>query len=175
MARLTTGSRSVDGKIVIVTGAASGMGRATAHLFADEGALVVVVDLSEEAVDAVVAEISGAYGPDRSFGVALDVTDTAGIGRLVDSVADRWGGVDILVNNAGISMGSSIDHPGHSDAWDRTLAVNLTAHVHMIRACLPYLKQCTSGGRIINIASTEGLGASAMMSPYTAANMASWG
>ncbi len=169
MSRLSVGSRSVAGKVVIVTGAASGMGRATAHLFADEGARVVVVDLAQGAVDRVVSEISAVHGGESVIGAVLDVTDVAGIGALVASVVDRWSTIDVLVNNAGISIGLPIDHVNHPEAWDRTIAVNLTSHVHMIRACLPYLKASATGGRIVNIASTEGLGASAMISPYTAA------
>src|SRR2546421_899475 len=102
MARLTTRSRSVAGKAVIVTGAASGMGRATAHLFADEGASVAVTDITLEGVEPVVAEITGAGG--TAAGWALDVADRNAIDRVVGEVVDRFGGVDILVNNAGVSM-----------------------------------------------------------------------
>jgi 3-oxoacyl-[acyl-carrier protein] reductase len=75
MARLTSLSRSIEGMCAIVTGAASGMGRATAHLFADEGARVVVADVGRERVDAVVAEIAAVYGPDAALGVVCDVAD----------------------------------------------------------------------------------------------------
>ena len=77
MARLTALSRSIDGHVAIITGAASGMGRATAHLFADEGARVVVADLGAERVDAVVDEIHAVHGPESALGVVTDVADPA--------------------------------------------------------------------------------------------------
>lgn len=165
MARLSTLSRSIAGKVAIVTGAASGMGRATAHLLADEGAKVAVLDMGQDRVDHVVGEITGAGG--EAAGWDLDVTDGDRITTVVGEVVDRWGSVDILVNNAGVSIGAPIDVANYEDAWQATLAVNLTAHTRMIRACLPHLK-ATGAGRIVNIASTEGLGATAYISPYTA-------
>ncbi len=169
MTRLSSGSRSVAGKVVVVTGAGSGMGRSTAHLFADEGARVAVTDERETIVQAVVDEIVDAHGSSSVLGFVLDVTDRDAISRTVSEIVSAWGGVDILVNNAGISIGLPIDHPEHGAAWSRTLAVNLTAHADMIKACLGYLKVSSEGGRIINIASTEGLGATSGISPYTAA------
>lgn len=164
MGRLSTLSRSIAGKVAIVTGAGSGMGRATAHLFADEGAKVAVVDVNRDGVDRVVSEISAAGGTAGAW--AIDVTNAAAIITLVREVVARFGGVDILVNNAGVSLPAPIDGDDFDQAWARTLAVNLTAHVQLIRACLPHLK-AQSSGRIVNIASTEGLGATAFISPYT--------
>ena len=166
MPRLTTGSRSVAGRVAIVTGAASGMGRATAHLLADEGALVAVTDLRQEAVDVVVAEITGAGG--TAAGFALDVSDPEQVEVVVADVAERLGPVDILINNAGVSLGTGIADERWEEAWAATLAVNLTAHGRMVRACLPHLLR-NGDGRIVNIASTEGVGASAGATAYTAA------
>ncbi|MBM4267059.1 MAG: SDR family oxidoreductase [Deltaproteobacteria bacterium] len=166
MPRLSKLSRSVEGKVVIVTGAASGMGRATAHLFADEGASVAVTDLREEDVERVVGEIREAGG--KAHGWRLDVADAEAIVRVVGEIAERFGGIDVLVNNAGIVVGTTVDAPDYEAHWDRALAVMLTAHVRMVRACLPHLRQAEAG-RIVNIASTEGLGAQPLTSPYTAA------
>ncbi len=166
MARLTELSRSIAGKVALVTGAASGMGRATAHLFADEGALVAVSDVVADGVKQVVEEIEGAGG--TVSGWVLDVSDRAAVESVVDEIVERFGGLDILVNNAGTSQGGPIDAEEFEDRWEKTFAVNLTAHTRTIRACLPHLKR-SGAGRIVNIASTEGLGASAMASPYTAA------
>jgi 3-oxoacyl-[acyl-carrier protein] reductase len=166
MARLTKGNRSIAGKVALVTGAASGMGRATAHLFADEGAKVAVVDLTQEGVDKVVDEITGAGL--AGAGWVLDVSDRAAAQQVVAEVVDKWGGLDILVNNAGVSRAAPITMESYEDAWDFTFAVNLKAQVQLIRICLPHLLQSSEGGRIVNIASTEGLGASAGGSPYTA-------
>ena len=145
------------------------MGRATAHLFADEGALVAIVDRTPEGVDAVVAEIEGAGG--SAFGVVADLREPAGIPALVHEIRLQLGAVDILVNNAGISVPAPIDQEGWGDAWRATFAVNLDAHALLIRACLADLER-NGDGRVVNIASTEGLGATAFMSPYTAAKHA---
>jgi 3-oxoacyl-[acyl-carrier protein] reductase len=168
MARLTTGNRSIAGRVAIVTGAASGMGRATAHLFADEGAKVAVVDLGADRVQAVVDEINGAGG--TAQGWVLDVSDPAAVERTVGEIRATFGPIDILVNNAGIALPAPFEQPsqGYLDAWTRTFDVDLTAHVLLIQACLADLQR-DGEGRVVNIASTEGLGASAYNSPYVAA------
>jgi 3-oxoacyl-[acyl-carrier protein] reductase len=150
---------------VLVTGAASGMGRAIAQLFADEGAKVAVTDVSAAGVDAVVDEITTAGG--TAAGWALDVTDATAIASVVGEVVARLGPVDILVNDAGVSIPTEIGGDGFDDAWATTLAVNLTAYARTVRACLPSLVRNRSG-RIVNIASTEALGATPFLSPYTA-------
>lgn len=165
MARLSTLSRSIAGTTAIVTGAASGMGRATAHLFADEGAKVAVVDRTGAGVDRVVEEIRGAGG--TALGVVLDIADTAAIVPAVNRIAHELGLVDILVNNAGVSLPTAIDGDHFQESWQVTFAVNLTAQAEMIRACLAMLQR-NRAGRIVNIASTEGLGATRAMAPYTA-------
>ena len=85
---------------------------------------------------------------------------------LVDEVVKHFGGLDILINNAGVSLGLPIDADDFENAWDLTLAVNLTAQVFLVRAALPYLAK-NGEGRVVNIASTEGLGATRGISPYT--------
>jgi 3-oxoacyl-[acyl-carrier protein] reductase len=166
MPRLTKLSRSVAGKVVLVTGAASGMGRATAHLFADEGARVAVTDVQAAGVERVVQEIAGAGGDARGW--VLDVSDGARVTTVVHEVIACFGGVDVLVNNAGVAIGAPFEAPGYEAEWSRALDVLLTAHVRLIRACLPSLRR-EGAGRIINISSTEGLGAQPGTSPYTAA------
>jgi 3-oxoacyl-[acyl-carrier protein] reductase len=164
--RLSTLSRSIEGKVAIITGAASGMGRATAHLFADEGAKVAALDLNPEPLEAVVSEMVGAGYP--AMGWALDVADRDAVQETFDEIADHFGGIDILVNNAGISMFAPIDSDDYETAWQRSLDVLLTAHTRTIRAALPHLRKAEHA-RIVNIASTEGLGATKFGSPYTAA------
>ena len=159
-------SRSVKGLTVLVTGAASGMGRATARVFADEGANVAVTDLTEEGTQAVAKEISASGGSAKAW--TLDVADRDAITKVVNDVAAHFGGLDIIVNNAGISVRVAIDDPGYEDAWAKGIAVMLTAHPRIIRAALPYLRKSRSP-RIVNIASTEALGATALHSPYSAA------
>lgn len=166
MTRLSTLNRSIAGKVALVTGAASGMGRATAHLFADEGAHVAVTDLDQGRVAAVVAEITDAGG--SAAGWTLDVSSGDDRRRVVAGIVDQWGALDILVNNAGIVIERPIEAEDYETAWARTLDVLLTAQVMLIRECLPHLEAC-GGGRIVNIASTEALGATRGVSPYTAA------
>jgi 3-oxoacyl-[acyl-carrier protein] reductase len=165
--RLSRLSRSIDGSVALVTGAASGMGRATAHLFADEGARVAVVDREVAGAEAVAAEISEVGGDARAFG--CDVADPEAIRDVVGAVVDHFGGIGILVNNAGVSMAGPAGGPDDmfEEAWERTLAVNLTAQARLARACLPHL-EATGAGRIVNIASTEALVATAGIPAYTA-------
>ena len=167
MPRLSRLSRSIAGQVALVTGAASGMGRATAHLFADEGARVAVADLDASRVAAVVDEITAAGG--EAAGFEADVSSAAAVRRLVDGVVERFGGLDILVNNAGVAFLAGADAPDDEfdHAWNHTLDVNLTAQAWLVRAALPYLR-ASGAGRVVNIASTEGLIATAGMPAYTA-------
>lgn len=155
---------------MIVTGAASGMGRATAHLFADEGARVAVVDLDPERVLAVTDEIRSVHGVDSATDVVCDVADHASLHRLVDTVVTRLGGVDVVINNAGVSLVTSAfqDEDGFESNWARTLDVNLTSHARLIRLALPYLRQADGGGRVVNIASTEAIVTTAGLAAYAA-------
>jgi len=166
MPRLSQLSRSIAGRGALITGAASGMGRATAHLFADEGARVAVTDLGAEAVERVVAEIRAAGGNARGW--VMNVGDDAEVARVVPEIAGAFGRLDIVVNNAGISRFAPIDHADFVKNWNDSLSVLLTAHVRVIRAALPYLRR-SDAARIVNIASTEALGATKFGSPYTAA------
>ena len=168
--RLTKLSRSVAGKRVIVTGAASGMGRATAHLFADEGARVAVVDLDPERVLAVTDEIRSVHGDDAAIDVVCDVADHDSLKALVARVAQAFGGIDVVINNAGISLINSAfqDEETYEANWARTLDVNLTAHSRLIRLALPFLREAEGGGRIVNIASTESIVVTAGLAAYAA-------
>jgi 3-oxoacyl-[acyl-carrier protein] reductase len=159
-------SRSVAGLTALVTGAGSGMGRATARVFAAEGAKVAVTDYSAEGAETVAREIAGSGATAKAW--TLDVADGDAIKAVVGDVAAHFGGLDIVVNNAGISVRVAIDEEGYEEAWAKGLAVLLTAHPRIIRAALPYLRQ-SKNPRIVNIASTEGLGATALHSPYSAA------
>jgi 3-oxoacyl-[acyl-carrier protein] reductase len=141
------------------------MGRATAHLFADEGAFVAVTDVTLDGAAAVAEEILEAGGKAAAW--ALDVRDDERVRGVVANIVEHHGPIDILVNNAGVSMGVPIESDDYSVVWDMTLDVNLRAYTRLIRACLPHLTR-NGEGRIVNIASTEGLGATAGISPYTA-------
>ena len=163
---LSSLSRSIKGEVAIVTGAASGMGRATAHLFGDEGARVALIDINEDPLKEVVGEMLGA-GYDAK-GWVLDLSDGDAIASVIVEIGEHFGAIDILVNNAGISIPVAIDSDDYPAAWNKVLSILLTAHTLTIRAALPWLRK-SAHGRIVNIASTEGLGATKFGSPYTAA------
>ncbi|QNE31542.1 SDR family oxidoreductase [Sphingomonas sp. NBWT7] len=156
----------LDGAGAIVTGAASGMGRATAILLARAGAAVAVTDVSQDAAQAVVDEIAGEGL--RAQAWSLDVGDAAAIARVVEESAAAFGDLSVIVNNAGISANLPVDDAGYDAQWDRHISVLLTAHQRLIRAALPHLRRAAHP-RIVNIASTEGLGATSGFSAYSAA------
>ncbi len=159
-------SRSVKGSVVIVTGAASGMGRATAEVFAAEGAHVACTDIVADGVREVADDLVR-----RGFSAeawTLDISDPDAIKMVTDAVAQRFGGVDILINNAGISGFTPIDADGYEETWFRCFTILLTAQQRLIRAALPYLRK-SAAPRIVNIASTEALGSTSRGSSYSAA------
>ena len=147
--------RSVAGRVAVVTGAASGIGRATAALLAEDGAKVAALDRA----DPPVPEGGGAW--------TVDLTDPVAVDAVLTEVRDRLGPVDILVNNAGVSLPAAIDDPNFDEAWEATLAVNLTAGAQLARACVDDLRR-NGDGRIVNTASSEALGATPFISAYTA-------
>ncbi|HEX7321936.1 MAG TPA: SDR family NAD(P)-dependent oxidoreductase [Mycobacterium sp.] len=163
--RLSQLSRSIAGQVMVVTGAASGMGRATARLLADEGAAVGLVDRSATQLGEVADELR-AVGA-RVHPVVADVGKPGAPAAAIDAIRAELGSIDGLVNNAGISTSCAIDADGLEAAWAETIAVNLTAYVEFIRAALADLCR-NRAGRIVNVASTEALGATAGFLPYTA-------
>jgi 3-oxoacyl-[acyl-carrier protein] reductase len=168
---LGTLSRSIDGKVAIITGSASGIGRACARVFSDEGASVVVADLGQDRVDAIVNEINAAGGD--ALGVVCDVSQPAQLHDLVDRTVAWHGHLDILVNNAGMGplAGAYTPDDEFEDRWAETFAVNTQSQVRLVRYALEHLL-ASGGGRVVNIASTEGIIATAGGTPYTASKHA---
>ncbi len=163
--QLTHLNRSVTDRVVLVTGAASGMGRAVAHLFADAGAKVGLVDRTAGGIELVADEINRAGY--ICAGRVADVTDRAAMTKAIEGIRSELGAIDILVNNAGVSIPAPIDSDDYEAAWNSTIGTNLEAYTFLIRSCLSDLLR-NGDGRIVNIASTEGLGATPFMTPYTA-------
>ncbi|WP_374532955.1 SDR family NAD(P)-dependent oxidoreductase [Phenylobacterium sp.] len=159
-------SRSLKGSRVLVTGAAGGMGLATARAFAEEGAHVALTDHLAGPVEDAAAALRAQGLSARAW--KLDVSDAAEIAATVKAIGEALGGLDAVVNNAGVSAFSPIDSDGYEAVWDRAMAILLSAHQRVIRAALPFLR-ASAAPRIVNIASTEALGATAMDSPYAAA------
>jgi 3-oxoacyl-[acyl-carrier protein] reductase len=148
------------------------MGRATARLFADEGARVGLVDINGDALAGVAGEIRQAGG--EALAITADCALREPVAAAVEQVAGYFGALDILVNNAGLALPAPIDDAGYDDSWQTSLAVMASAQQWAVRAALPWLRQAEHP-RIVNIASTEALGATAYNSAYVAAKHASVG
>lgn len=161
-------SRSISESVAIVTGAASGMGRATAQLFTSEGANVAVTDLDQKACENVAQEISSAGHNGKPLPLSLDVSDEEQINAIVEKTVAEFGRLDIIVNNAGFATPANVGKEEYEQTWVKSIEVMLSSHQRMTRAALPYLRK-SKHPRIVNVASTEGLGASPRNSPYVVA------
>jgi len=152
------------GRAALITGGAGGIGLAIARRFGAAGARVVLADINKEAADRAVTELerSGC----RAVALAADVSRSAEAESMVRGALQAFGAIDILVNNAGIVVGGPIAGADYPKQWEQTIAINLAAQVHLIRACLDQITR-NGDGRIVNVASTDGLGATAFISPYT--------
>jgi len=146
------GTSNIADKVVVITGASSGLGASTAKLLARHGAKVVLGARRKDRIDAVVQEISVAGG--TAIGFAADVTKRADVEALIQGAVDRFGRVDVLVNNAGIMAIAPIQLL-KVEEWDRQIDVNIRGVLYGVAAALPHMQQQQSG-HIINLASVTG-------------------
>jgi NAD(P)-dependent dehydrogenase (short-subunit alcohol dehydrogenase family) len=160
---------ALQGRTAIVTGASRGIGRAIATLLADQGADVVVVARSAEALGEIAADITARGG--RAAAVAVDVTADDAAQQIVDRAQEEFGRLDILVNNAGGNSFMSPLQTMRFSGWQKTMALNLDSTVRLIQAALPALIE-TGRGSIVNVSSVTGLRGSPLMSHYGAAKAA---
>ena len=151
----------LDGKVTIVTGAGSGIGRATAIRFAEEGARVTCVDVNDAAVRAVAEEIG-----ESAFAVGADVSDPAQVQAYTDATVSRWGGLHAVFNNAGVNI-PGVFHEVTDDVVDRTLAVNVKGCIYGCRYAIPHMLRA-GGGSLINTSSVNGLVAEPFLTIYAA-------
>lgn len=156
--------QQLSGKVASITGAASGIGRATALLFASEGAAVVITDVNESGGRAVVAEIVNSGG--RATFEPGDVTRAADCKRVIERAMRDFGGIHVLFNNAGIIRRASVVELSEAD-WDRVMAVNVKAIFLMSREAIPMMEK-NGGGCIINMASGWGLAGGPRAAVYCA-------
>jgi len=154
----------LEGKTAIITGSGSGVGRATANLFAKNGAAVVVVDLLPDRVNQVVAEVKAAGG--KATGMVMDLSVRTEVDRMVDETLKSTGRVDILHNNAGIMDGVRPAAETPDEVWEKVMDINLNAPFRASRRVIPsMLKQ--GGGVIINTTSVAGLFGGVAGAAYT--------
>ena len=165
------GKGSIEGKVAVVTGAASGIGKAIAQELARAGAIVAIADLNQVGADAVAAEITAAGG--RAVGLAMDVTDEDAVNAGINGVAAQFGGIDILVSNAGIQIVNPVEQFAYAD-WKRMLAIHLDGAFLTTKAALPYMyAEGTDGrprgGTVIYMGSVHSHLASPLKSAYVTA------
>jgi 3-hydroxybutyrate dehydrogenase len=157
----------LDGKVAIVTGAASGIGRAMAHRFAAEGARVVIADVDQARSESAAAEIV-AITRGQVIGLAMDVTDEDSVESGVARAIREYGGVHILCSNAGNQIIGGIHELAYSD-WKKVLAVHLDGSFLTTRACLRHMYHSGQGGCIIYTGSVHSKLASVLKAPYVTA------
>jgi NAD(P)-dependent dehydrogenase (short-subunit alcohol dehydrogenase family) len=158
----------VAGKVCIVTGAGSGIGRASAIRLAEEGGRVLCTDITAAAGDTVRA-ITDAGGEARAMQV--DVSDSAQVDAMVAAAVDAWGRVDVLVNNAGVNL-PGVLHEVNNETIDRTLDVNVKGQIYGCRAVIPHML-AQGGGSIVNISSVNGIVSEPFLTVYSASKGAS--
>ncbi len=159
----------LDNKTAVVTGAASGMGKAIAILFAQEGANVIVADLKQNDIDVVVDEITKAGG--KATGVICNVSCENDIKNMIDTAVSKYRTVDVLVNNAGVMDDFMPVDQVSNDLWDHVMGVNINGPFYACRLAVPIMLKQGSGS-IINIASVGGLFGSRAGTAYSASKHA---
>ncbi|MEH2328692.1 SDR family oxidoreductase [Nostoc sp.] len=145
-------SNNIEGKIVVITGASSGLGEATARLLFAQGASVVLGARRTDRIQSLVDELSGSGG--KALAVTTDVTHCDQVKRLVDAAVQTYGRIDVIINNAGLMPHSPLERLKIDD-WNQTIDVNIKGVLYGIAAALPYMKQ-QKAGHIINVSSVAG-------------------
>ena len=145
-------SNNIEGKVVVITGASSGLGEATARLLSAQGAAVVLGARRVDRLTALADELTRAGG--KALAVTTDVTRHQEVKRLVDQAVQSLGRIDVLINNAGLMPQSPLDRL-RIEEWDRMIDVNIKGVLYGIAAALPYMKQ-QKAGHIINVSSVAG-------------------
>lgn len=161
----------LDGKVAIVTGGGSGIGKGIARAFAQEGCAVVIAGRNADRLQAAAEELAGCGG--EILAVPTDVTDERQVKALFERTMSRFGRLDILVNSSGAFDGGPLEEIS-LEAWNRVIGANLTGPFLCIREAFPIMKRA-GGGRIINIGSISAQRTREEMAPYTASKFGIWG
>ncbi|KAB2898928.1 MAG: 3-hydroxybutyrate dehydrogenase [Dokdonella sp.] len=156
----------LDGKTAIVTGAASGIGKRIAEVFADHGAAVAIADLNLDGAQATARELQGKGV--QSIGVAMDVTNEQQVDAGVEAVVKQLGAVDILVSNAGIQIVNPLENFSYAD-WKKLMAIHVDGAFLTTRACLRHMYARGKGGSILYMGSVHSKEASMLKAPYVTA------
>lgn len=157
---------NLEGKICVVTGAASGIGFAIAKRYASEGGKVAIADLDEEAAKSAADEINAAF-PGQAIDVVMDVTNESQVNQGIEKVVTKWGRIDVLVSNAGIQIVHPIESFPFAD-WKKMLAIHLDGAFLTTQACIPHMYKQGSGS-IIYMGSVHSKEASPLKSAYVTA------
>jgi NAD(P)-dependent dehydrogenase (short-subunit alcohol dehydrogenase family) len=163
--------KPLTGRVALVTGGASGIGRATAARFLAEGAAVVIADIDKAALATTQAALAGAYGKDNVRGFVMDVTDEAGVAAAFADTVAEYGGLDILVSNAGISSSAPIEDTTLA-MWDRNMDILAKGYFLVSREAFRLMKRQKLGGSVVFVASKNGLAASPNAAAYSTAKAA---
>jgi NADP-dependent 3-hydroxy acid dehydrogenase YdfG len=145
-------SNNIEGKVVVITGASSGLGKATARLLSAEGAIVVLGARRADRLQALTNELTGKGG--KAFAVVTDVTHCDQVKKLVDAAVEKFGRIDVMINNAGLMQQSPLERL-KVDEWDNMIDINIKGVLYGIAAALPYMKN-QKAGHIINVSSVAG-------------------
>jgi NADP-dependent 3-hydroxy acid dehydrogenase YdfG len=145
-------SNNIEGKVVVITGASSGLGEATARLLSAEGANVMLGARRGDRIRSLAAELTAKGG--KAIAVTMDVTHVEQVKALVDAAIKAYGRIDVMINNAGLMPQSPLDRLKIDD-WDRMIDVNIKGVLYGIAAALPHMKQ-QKAGHIINVSSVAG-------------------
>ncbi|MCA9043791.1 MAG: SDR family oxidoreductase [Planctomycetaceae bacterium] len=145
-------SQNIKGKVVVITGASSGLGQATARLLSAEGATVVLAARRSERIEALAEEINGSGG--NALAMTTDVTDRQQVKELVDKAVETYGRIDVMLNNAGLMPLAPLEDL-KTDEWDQMIDVNFRGVLNGIAAALPHMKSQKSG-HFINVSSVYG-------------------
>jgi NAD(P)-dependent dehydrogenase (short-subunit alcohol dehydrogenase family) len=168
---LAPAPRELEGRIALVTGGASGIGRAIAERFAAEGAHVAIVDIDETGATEVAASLCELHGERRALAFGVDVTDEASVAHAFQRTVLEWGGLDVVVSNAGVAVSAPVEETTR-DTWDRNFDVLVRGYFLVAQQAIDVMRRQGIGGTIVFVGSKNALAAGKNAAAYSAAKAA---